>query len=120
MSIVLISHNLGVVAEIADEVAVMYAGQIVERGSIEQLFRRPEHPYTVGLLGALPRAGTRRQRLASIEGMVPDAQAPPPGCAFEPRCPFALPRCVTEAPILQTVAPAHDSACLRAPLDGIP
>ena len=79
---------------------------------------RPEHPYTAGLLGAAPGEGEPGQRLASIEGTVPDLRAPPPGCRFAPRCPFALERCDT-APPLAEVAPGHRSACWRAPLDGV-
>jgi peptide/nickel transport system ATP-binding protein len=97
----------------------MYAGRVVERAGVKRLFRRPEHPYTVGLLGAIPRASDRDGRLASIEGAVPDADTIPSGCAFEPRCPFSEPRCAVELPPLDEVGPAHLSACLRAPLDGV-
>jgi peptide/nickel transport system ATP-binding protein len=119
MSILLISHNLGVIAEIADEVAVMYSGRVVEHAAVHPLFRRHEHAYTVGLLGAIPRADGREGRLASIEGAVPDADLMPPGCAFEPRCPFAERRCTAEIPGLAAVGPNHRSACLRAPLDEV-
>jgi oligopeptide/dipeptide ABC transporter ATP-binding protein len=116
-AIVLITHDMGVVAEMADEVAVMYAGRIVERAPVGELFRRPEHPYTVGLLGAIPRLHGERSRLASIEGQVPSPLRPPPGCRFAARCPFADGRCHAEAPPLETVHEAHAVACWRAPLE---
>src|SRR5207237_9683600 len=81
-AIILITHDLGVVAEMADDVAVMYAGQIVERASVATLFARPEHPYTVGLLGSIPKLDHKRERLPSIEGRVPDMAHPPDGCRF--------------------------------------
>ncbi len=105
-AIVLITHDLGVVAEMADDVAVMYAGQIVERAPVRDLFARPEHPYTVGLLGSIPRLDEKRDRLPSIEGRVPDMSRPPPGCRFAARCPFVEPECRTTAPTLVEVAPA--------------
>src|SRR5713101_4594469 len=95
-AIVLITHDLGIVAEICDEVAVMYAGEVVERAGVEALFERPEHPYTVGLLGSLPRLDHQVAELAAIEGMVPDMSALPSGCRFAPRCPFADDRCHRE------------------------
>jgi peptide/nickel transport system ATP-binding protein len=115
-AIVLITHDLGVVAEMADDVAVMYAGQIVERAAVRDLFARPEHPYTVGLLGSIPRLDEKRERLPSIEGRVPDMSRPPPGCRFAARCPFVEPECRTTAPVLIEVAPGHLSRCRRAPL----
>ncbi len=115
-AIVLITHDLGVVAEMADDVAVMYAGQIVERAAVRDLFARPEHPYTVGLLGSIPRLDEKRERLPSIEGRVPDMSRPPPGCRFAARCPFVEPECRTTAPALVEVAPGHQSRCRRAPL----
>ncbi|TAJ83932.1 ABC transporter ATP-binding protein [Reyranella sp.] len=115
-AIVLITHDLGVVAEMADDVAVMYAGQIVERAAVRDLFARPEHPYTVGLLGSIPRLDEKRERLPSIEGRVPDMSRPPPGCRFAARCPFVEPECRTTAPVLVEVAPGHLSRCRRAPL----
>lgn len=115
-AIVLITHDLGVVAEMADDVAVMYAGQIVERAAVRDLFARPEHPYTVGLLGSIPRLDEKRDRLPSIEGRVPDMSRPPPGCRFAARCPFVEPECRTTAPALIEVAPGHLSRCRRAPL----
>uniref|UniRef100_UPI0018DFD0E1 ABC transporter ATP-binding protein n=1 Tax=Neoroseomonas rubea TaxID=2748666 RepID=UPI0018DFD0E1 len=87
-AVVLVTHDLGVVADHADEVAVMYAGRVAEQARAAAIFARPEHPYTAGLLGAAPGEGERGERLASIEGTVPDLRAPPPGCRFAPRCPF--------------------------------
>jgi oligopeptide/dipeptide ABC transporter ATP-binding protein len=115
-AIVLITHDLGVIAELADDVVVMYAGQIVERAPVKRLFDAPQHPYTIGLLGAVPDLDRRRARLATIEGTVPDLSAAPAGCRFAPRCPFAEPRCGAEAPALRAVAPGHEAACWRAPL----
>jgi peptide/nickel transport system ATP-binding protein len=115
-AIILITHDLGVVAEICDEVVVMYAGQVVERAPVEALFRFPQHPYTVGLLGALPRLEQRRSRLAAIEGTVPNMTAPLAGCRFQARCPFRIPGCA-EMPPLASVAGEHLSRCWRAPLE---
>src|SRR4030095_10699973 len=92
-AIVLITHDLGVVAEICEEVAVMYAGEIVERAPVERIFERPGHPYTVGLLGSIPHVDRPADRLATVAGRVPDMTAPPPGCRFAPRCPFAIDIC---------------------------
>jgi peptide/nickel transport system ATP-binding protein len=115
-AIILITHDLGVVAEMADDVAVMYAGQIVERAPVATLFARPEHPYTVGLLGSIPRLDEKRARLPSIEGRVPDMAHPPEGCRFAARCPFVEPACRAEIPALREIAPGHLSRCRRAPL----
>ena len=115
-AIILITHDLGVVAEMADDVAVMYAGQIVERAPVATLFARPEHPYTVGLLGSIPRLDEKRERLPSIDGRVPDMTQPPAGCRFAARCPFVEPACRAEVPALLEVAPGHLSRCRRAPL----
>ena len=116
-AMLLITHNLGVVAETADRVAVMYAGRIVEEAPVARLFAVPQHPYTIGLLGAVPRLAGGRDRLATIEGNVPDPLHLPPGCRFAPRCPFAEPRCHAEDPTLLELGPGHRAACLRAPLD---
>ena len=116
-AIVLITHDLGVVAEICDEVAVMYAGQIVERASVDTLFAQPEHPYTVGLLGSIPRLDRRVDRLAAIDGTVPNMSAPPSGCRFAPRCPFAIEICVQKPPPMISIGPDHWTRCLRAPLE---
>jgi peptide/nickel transport system ATP-binding protein len=118
-AIILITHDLGVVAEMADDVAVMYAGQIVERAPVAALFARPEHPYTVGLLGSIPKLDQKRERLPSIEGRVPDMAHPPEGCRFAARCPFVEPACREAVPPLVEVAPNHFSRCRRAPLSGV-
>ena len=114
-AVVLITHDLGVVQDHADDVVVMYAGRVAEQAPTAQIFARPEHPYTIGLLGAAPRLDARRARLASIEGTVPDPRHPPPGCRFAPRCPFAIVDCDV-APALTEVTPGHLVACHRAPL----
>jgi peptide/nickel transport system ATP-binding protein len=116
-AVILITHDLGVVAEVADEVAVMYAGKIVERAPAQALFEQPQHPYTVGLLGSIPRLDVQRERLASIEGQVPNPLRRPAGCKFADRCPFAIAKCRAEVPPLLEVGPSHRSACWRAPLD---
>jgi peptide/nickel transport system ATP-binding protein len=116
-AIILITHDLGIVAELADEVAVMYAGRIVERASVEVLFARPQHPYTVGLLGSIPRLDLEQDRLPAIEGLVPNPLERAPGCRFHPRCPFAIERCRQEEPPLLAIDDAQVSACWRAPLD---
>ena len=116
-AIVLITHDLGVVAEIADEVLVMYAGRVVERAPVHDLFDMPQHPYTIGLLGAIPRLDLEQTRLVSIEGQVPSPAQPLSGCSFAPRCPFAQPACSNQVPALREVGNAHFSACLRAPLE---
>ncbi|MBO6728037.1 MAG: ABC transporter ATP-binding protein [Rhizobiaceae bacterium] len=114
---ILITHDLAVVAETADRIAVMYAGRIVEETTTEQLFASPRHPYTHGLLGSIPHIAeaeeeTRtRDRLPEIAGTVPALWALPPGCAFEPRCPRASKRCVGERPPLAEIAPGHSTAC---------
>jgi peptide/nickel transport system ATP-binding protein len=117
-AVILVTHDLGVVADHADDVAVMYAGRIAEQAPAGALFARPEHPYTAGLLGAAPGEGEPGERLASIEGTVPDLRAPPPGCRFAPRCPFAVARCDSVPPLVE-VAPGHATACWRAPLDQV-
>ena len=116
-AVILITHDLGVVAEVADEVVVMYAGRVVERAPVQELFDQPQHPYTVGLLGSIPRLDLERRRLASIEGQVPSPLRRPPGCSFADRCPFVIDKCRAEAPPLRDVGVRHLSACWRAPLD---
>ena len=116
-AVILITHDLGVVAEVADEVAVMYSGKVVERAPARAIFEEPQHPYTVGLLGSIPRLDEQRQRLASIEGQVPNPLRRPDGCHFAERCPFAIAKCHVEVPPLLEVGPAHLSACWLAPLD---
>jgi oligopeptide/dipeptide ABC transporter ATP-binding protein len=112
MAIVLITHDLAVVAQMADEVAVMYAGQIVEQGSVDDVFYRPAHPYTLGLKQAMPRDEEGpRARLEPIEGSPPDLFAPPPGCAYFERCPWAMKVCGPELPPLWPVQPGHAARC---------
>src|SRR5258706_1287379 len=120
-AIILITHDLGVVAELADEVAVMYAGRIVEHAPVAKLFAEPQHPYTIGLLGSIPKLHVEQARLAAIEGQVPNPMAAARGCRFEPRCPFAVERCGREDPVLSKVTNSHETsshqaACWRAPL----
>jgi len=119
MSIILITHDLGVIAEMADEVAVMYAGRIVERAPATALFEDPQHPYTLGLLGSIPRLDADRDRLLAIEGTVPPPFALPPGCRFAPRCPFAAPECDAAPPPLRPLGPDHAVACPRAPVEAL-
>jgi oligopeptide/dipeptide ABC transporter ATP-binding protein len=116
-AIILITHDLGVVAELADEVVVMYAGRVVERAPVQALFDAPQHPYTIGLLGSMPRLDGERKRLASIEGQVPSPFRRPAGCSFAERCPFADAQCRAAAPDLREVGAQHLSACWKAPLD---
>jgi oligopeptide transport system ATP-binding protein len=111
MGIVLITHDLGVVAETADRVAVMYAGSIVETGKIDEVFSRPAHPYTVGLMNSIPRLDQIGSRLSPIVGSPPSLAAIPPGCSFHPRCPRAEDVCRTDPPALLQVAPGRRSAC---------
>jgi peptide/nickel transport system ATP-binding protein len=129
-AIVLITHDLGVVAEMCDEAIVMYAGQIVEQAPVNTLFTSPEHPYTVGLLGSLPNIHLRRSsigpdhkdarpRLATISGTVPVLDGRFVGCRFAPRCPFADDACRSTSPTLRTVATGHLSRCLKSPLGAI-
>ena len=115
-AIILITHDLGVIAELADEVAVMYAGRVVERAPVGRLFAEPQHPYTIGLLGAVARLDRPVERLAVIAGTVPSPHRAPPGCRFNPRCPFAVERCRVEAPPLARFGPDHWAACWQAPL----
>jgi peptide/nickel transport system ATP-binding protein len=115
-AIILITHDLGVVAEVCDEVAVMYAGEIVERATVDELFASPQHPYTVGLLGSIPRLDRSTSHLATIEGMVPNMTALPSGCRFAPRCPFASDICIETPPPFAAVSPGHWSRCIKAPL----
>jgi len=116
-AIILITHDLGVVAETCDEVAVMYAGEIVERAPVEAVFARPGHPYTVGLLGSIPRLDRRSERLATVQGRVPDMTRLPGGCRFAPRCPFAAEICVSAPPPLVPIGEHHWTRCVRAPIE---
>jgi len=116
-AIILITHDLGVVAEVADEVLVMYSGRVVERAPVNALFETPQHPYTVGLLGSIPRLEVERTRLASIEGQVPSPLRRGKGCSFADRCPYADIQCRVAVPELRDVGAQHQSACFKAPLD---
>ena len=112
-SIMMITHNLGVVAEICDQVYVMYAGKVVESAEVHELFQNPKHPYTQGLLGALPKMDSR-QRLNSIDGMVPTLKDMPTGCRFAPRCPMATQKCRKEQPALVDVTAEHQVRCFMS------
>jgi oligopeptide/dipeptide ABC transporter ATP-binding protein len=116
VAMLIITHNLGVVARYADRVNVMYAGRIVERATARELYANPRHPYTLGLLRSVPRLDVpRRQRLDPIQGQPPDLTRLPPGCAFAPRCAFCVERCLTEAPALRAMENAgHVAACWEA------
>ena len=115
-AIILITHDLGVIAELADDVIVMYAGQVIERCAVPRLFAEPQHPYTIGLLGSIPRLHLEQERLSAIEGFVPDAAAMPQGCRFHPRCPFSVEKCRKEVPPLAEITQHHFVSCWRAPL----
>jgi oligopeptide/dipeptide ABC transporter ATP-binding protein len=106
-----ISHDLGVVEHLSDRVLIMYLGRIVESAASEEVFARPNHPYTQALLAEVPRIEARKRRFTAISGEIPSAIAPPSGCHFHPRCPHAMPRCAEEAPVLRDIAPGHRSAC---------
>jgi peptide/nickel transport system ATP-binding protein len=112
-AIIMITHDLGVVAEVADEVAVMYAAEIVEHGTVDQIFKRPQHPYTWGLLGSLPRLDADVDRLVQIQGQPPSLLNPPSGCRFHPRCPYVMDICMRDHPELQPTGgePDHLQAC---------
>jgi peptide/nickel transport system ATP-binding protein len=119
MGVLFVTHNLGVVAEVAHRVAVMYAGRILETGPVAQLFSRPRHPYTVGLLKSMPRLGQATamkrngEKLSAIPGMVPSLANMPPGCPFAPRCVFAIDACREAVPALAVVEEQHQSRCIR-------
>ncbi len=115
-AIMLITHDLGVIAELADEVVVMYSGRIVERASVARLFDQPQHPYTIGLLGSIPKLHLEQTRLAAIEGQVPTPMSGLQGCRFAPRCPFADHHCRTVQPPLLDIGDGHEAACWKAPL----
>jgi len=115
MAVILITHAMGVVAETAQRVVVMYAGKVVEEARVEQLFAQPRHPYTQGLIRSIPRidkAATRKTRLESIAGVVPSLLDPMPGCRFAPRCPFARADCLEASPPLREIAAGHKVACV--------
>lgn len=117
MGVIFITHDLGVVSEIADEVAVMYAGRVVERAPVADLLSDPQHPYTIGLLASVPQLDGDATRLQAIDGMVPAPDKLPPGCRFHPRCVFATQACAATDPALRELAPGHYVACIRAPIE---
>jgi peptide/nickel transport system ATP-binding protein/oligopeptide transport system ATP-binding protein len=114
MAIIVITHNMGVIAETADRVLVMYAGRVIEEAPVATVFDRPLHPYTRGLLECVPSLTEDRARLVAIPGTLPDPARRPPGCAFGPRCAHALPGCAVAIPLLETLEPTHQAACFRA------
>jgi oligopeptide/dipeptide ABC transporter ATP-binding protein len=114
LALIFITHNLGIVAKMCDQLAVMYAGRVVESGPVRQIFNAPVHPYTQALLTSIPRMGDSRQRLTAIEGQPPDLAALPPGCSFQPRCPSAMDRCRDENPEETTLDPGHTARCWLA------
>ena len=119
MAVLLITHNMGVIAEVADRVAVMYAGRVVEHAPVEQLFAAPAHPYTRALLDCVPSLDDDRARLSAIPGTLPDPRARPPGCRYAPRCTLHVPACDAGQPPLLPLSPSHSAACIRAP-GGVP
>jgi peptide/nickel transport system ATP-binding protein len=117
MAIILITHDLGVVAQVADEVAVMYAGRIVEHAPVESIFDDPQHPYTIGLMGSMPRMEEDVERLVAIGGTVPPPFRLPHGCRFRPRCPFGDDLCSARYPDTIAIAAGHQVACRKAPVE---
>lgn len=110
-SIMLITHDLGVVAQVADHILVMYSGKIVESAPVKELFENPKHPYTQGLLASIPNLEDDRERLSSIEGVVPNPINLPEGCYFAPRCKYAMDRCRREQPPQYIINEEHTTAC---------
>ncbi len=113
VAVIFVTHNLGIVARMCDKLAVMYAGKIVEAGTVRELFNAPQHPYTKALLGAMPKLGSK-EKLLAIPGQPPDLATLPPGCAFHPRCPAALPRCALEEPPEVQIRSAWSARCWLA------
>jgi peptide/nickel transport system ATP-binding protein len=114
LSMILVTHDISVVAYVSDKVVVMYAGRIVETGSTADVLERPRHPYMMGLTNAFPDLDSAAHDLVPIDGSPPDLAQPPIGCRFEPRCPFALARCATEDPVSERTGEGVDVACHRA------
>ena len=117
MAVMLITHAMGVIAETAQRVVVMYAGKVVEEASVKDLFANPRHPYTQGLIRSIPRIDTaaiKKTRLEAIKGVVPSLLNPAPGCRFAPRCRLAAPECTRETPPLREIVPGHKVACVMA------
>jgi peptide/nickel transport system ATP-binding protein len=113
MTILFITHNFGVVAEICDRVSVMYAGKIVETGEVKSIFRHPSHPYSKALIGSIPRSGRHGQRLATIPGSPPELYRDIAGCAYAPRCPYSTKQCLDESPSLAADQQGHYTACFH-------
>jgi oligopeptide/dipeptide ABC transporter ATP-binding protein len=113
LAVLLVTHDLGIVAEYADDVAILYAARVMERTSTAELFHNPLNPYTKGLLASIPGIGGPQRRLNAIAGSIPSATAPPSGCRFHPRCPLAIADCASTVPRLEPKRPGHDVACLR-------
>ena len=111
-SMIMITHDLGIVSEVCDKVAIIYAGEVVEYGSLEHIYRNPQHPYTNGLFGSLPDISKDVEFLSPIEGLMPDPAALPAGCKFNPRCKYACPLCAERAPVLTETEPGHFVRCL--------
>ncbi|OGN89274.1 MAG: peptide ABC transporter ATP-binding protein [Chloroflexi bacterium RBG_13_48_10] len=111
ISAILITHNLGVVAQTCDRLVILYAGRVAEIGTTRQVFKTPQHPYSQGLLNAVPRPGSRGRKMAVIPGMVPSNPGALPGCPFAPRCQFVFERCTNEVPNLYPISEGHSSAC---------
>jgi peptide/nickel transport system ATP-binding protein len=113
MGMIFVTHDLGVAAQIADQVAVMYAGRIIEHGSVADVLLRPAHPYTLGLLASTVHGQSRGTEIQGIPGNPPDMRALPQGCSFAPRCRFEIPACTAAFPPSAVVGPGHTAACLR-------
>jgi oligopeptide/dipeptide ABC transporter ATP-binding protein len=111
MALMMITHNLGVIAEMADDVVIMYMGKVVEEAPVRQIYRTPTHPYTIGLMESIPALTRKKERLKPIKGMVPDPYNLPKGCPFEPRCPEAMEICREQMPPLREIRPQHRVAC---------
>jgi oligopeptide/dipeptide ABC transporter ATP-binding protein len=117
LALIFITHNLGIVAKMCDQLAVMYAGRVVEHGPVSRIFNRPSHPYTKALLGSIPRMSDNRDHLTAIDGQPPDLASMPPGCSFAPRCPEAFDRCRAEEPPEFRIDYEIRARCWRAPID---
>ncbi|MGH7864441.1 MAG: oligopeptide/dipeptide ABC transporter ATP-binding protein, partial [Candidatus Binataceae bacterium] len=114
LAVILVTHDLGIVAEYADDVTILYSARVMEQASVKELFSNPLHPYTCGLLESMPGVNHQpRHRLQAIPGNIPSALNPPAGCRFHPRCPRAIDDCARVVPTLERKAPEHDAACIR-------
>ena len=112
-SLLLISHDLGIISQMCDDVSIMYAGSIVETADMETFFASHQHPYSEGLIGSIPRIGSAQEKLQTISGTVPSLVNPPPGCRFHPRCKFTMEKCRREKPTLREITPGHKVACFK-------